>query len=322
MGFGSANNQIHVANNTSEDVYVFVTPNKDWAWGDLGFSIATSIATLGVGSVSVVNSVSTLSKLMNIVKLVIKVASYGAKVYKLADNITLELTQEKIEEARKIKQEIIDFLEKEAVKIPSKEFRQVDEVKNYNPLRMITPSGWGALFGASDVTLFITTSSLSHQVMFNTNSDFSWVVYQNEIVRAKYGTVWTPSREDGFYRFPLLDRLVVGDFLQPGESIGSPNGNYDFVYQTDGNAVIYKRNKPKGEDALWSSKTDGESAWRTYMQEDGNLVVYRAEQHPVWASNVYGEEEKYKNCTLVMQDDGNLVVYNGENEAIWASGTD
>jgi hypothetical protein len=103
--------------------------------------------------------------------------------------------------------------------------------------------------------------------------------------------------------------------------LSSTSRDYDFVYQGDGNAVIYKRNKPAGERALWASKTAKKPAWRTYMQEDGNFVVYEADGKPLWASGRYGSGPEFQLCSLVMQDDGNLVVYNLNNQPIWASNT-
>src|SRR5947209_4484669 len=66
-----------------------------------------------------------------------------------------------------------------------------------------------------------------------------------------------------------------GDDMQPGEvltqdqSITSANGQYTFVYQGDGNLVLYG---PGG--ALWASNTGGRSVGECIMQGDGNLVIY------------------------------------------------
>lgn len=324
MGFGSLDNQIHVANNSGEKIYVIVTPNKDWVWGDVGFAVASSLFTGGTSAVTAVNSLSRLQRIITLVRFainnpIVKAIKYGSIVYRTGKNIEREFDHSLKEKAQAARKEIIDFLQKEGVTIQPGDFKQVNNEKNYNPLRMITPSGWGGLFGASDMTLFIATESLSRVALFNTNSDWSWIVQPNLVVRSKYGHIWQEDKNAGYYRFSVSDRLVAGQCLKPNESISSPDRCYDFVYQEDGNAVIYKRDKPKGEKAIWSSNTHQKPAWRTYMQDDGNFVVYAEEGKPVWASNVYGEGEKFADCSLVMQDDGRLVVYNRNNEVIWSN---
>jgi hypothetical protein len=62
-------------------------------------------------------------------------------------------------------------------------------------------------------------------------------------------------------------------------------------------------------------------AYILFMQEDGNLCVYKSANGQqgdfVWGSMKYG----FENARLDMQTDGNLVVYDGDNKAQWASET-
>jgi hypothetical protein len=53
------------------------------------------------------------------------------------------------------------------------------------------------------------------------------------------------------------------------------------------------------------------------MQGDGNLVVYKSQGQPVWASKTDGKG----NCKLIMQDDGNLVIYTSGHTPVWSTGT-
>ncbi|GAA0381828.1 hypothetical protein [Bacillus horti] len=329
MGFGSADNQIHVANRCGENIYVIPMPNKDWVWGDIGFTVLTTILTFGEAApaaATAINSLSRLQKAITLVKSIlgnpyVKAIKYAALEYKIARNGLREVETEILRKAEAARKEIITFLKSEGALIKPNEFKQVSNEKNYNPLRMISPSGWGGLFGASDAALFIATESLSRFALFNTNSDYSWIVEPNMVVRSKYGHIWESAKSEGYYRFSASDRLVEGQDLKPNESISSPNKSYDFVYQEDGNAVIYERRKPDGEKAIWASDTYGKAAWRTCMQDDGNFVVYEAEGKPVWATDKCGYDPMYEGCSLVMQDDGNLVIYNKDNKVIWASGT-
>ena len=65
------------------------------------------------------------------------------------------------------------------------------------------------------------------------------------------------------------DDMQPGEVLNPGQSISSSSGRYTFVYQTDGNLVLYG---PAG--ALWASNTNAQAVGATIMQGDGNLVIY------------------------------------------------
>lgn len=101
--------------------------------------------------------------------------------------------------------------------------------------------------------------------------------------------------------------------LRAGNSIKSANQNYTFVYQGDGNLVLYN----KAWRALWATNTHGRSVGQVRMQGDGNLVVYDASSRPIWASRtalIYRSQ-------LVVQDDGNVVIYKEGGRAIWASNT-
>ena len=71
------------------------------------------------------------------------------------------------------------------------------------------------------------------------------------------------------------------------------------VYQNDGNLVLYG---PSG--ALWASNTVGQPPGFATMQDDGNVVVYRADGVPIWATDTSG----MPGAELRVQDDGRLVL--------------
>lgn len=100
--------------------------------------------------------------------------------------------------------------------------------------------------------------------------------------------------------------------LDPGRGISSPNGAYTFIYQTDGNLVLYA-----GGRALWASGTAGRGVGRAVMQSDGNLVIYNGSNQPLWASGTYGNA----GAKLAVQDDGNVVIYRADGAPIWATNT-
>jgi LysM repeat protein len=90
----------------------------------------------------------------------------------------------------------------------------------------------------------------------------------------------------------------------------SENGAYKLTLQDDGNLVLYS-----GDEAVWSTGTNGKNVVRAEVQKDGNFVLYTPDD-PVWASQTKGA----KDVRLVLQDDRNLVLYGFDGPA-WASNT-
>lgn len=99
---------------------------------------------------------------------------------------------------------------------------------------------------------------------------------------------------------------------QAGTSFRSPNGKYEFAYQTDGNLVVYELPSKK---PLWSSNTYGVSPLKLVMQTDGNVVARKPDSSAAWSTNTPGNA----GAVLSMQDDNNLVVYRKDScQAVWA----
>jgi pimeloyl-ACP methyl ester carboxylesterase len=110
------------------------------------------------------------------------------------------------------------------------------------------------------------------------------------------------------------DTLQPDARLLPGEQINSADGRYHFVYQDDGNLVLYDLYwRP-----LWDTGTWGTNPGQVIMQLDGNLVVYTAEGTPVWDSE---DSIGYRGCYLLVQNDGNVVIYDEWNMPVWDTET-
>ena len=112
-----------------------------------------------------------------------------------------------------------------------------------------------------------------------------------------------------------LSWLRTGEKLDGGESLWSPNGQYELKMQTDGNLVLYG---PDG--ALFDTSTNGSGRGNfVEMQNDGNLVIYRSTiggQIDEWSS---GTHDPDSGAELTVQDDGNLVIYtNNRTTPIWS----
>ena len=109
--------------------------------------------------------------------------------------------------------------------------------------------------------------------------------------------------------------------LLEGDSITSPNGQYELTLQTDGNLVLDQLRSDGSTQTLWSSGTAGTPAIEAVMQTDGNLVIFGADNpngsyDVLWAANTSGNP----GATLAVQDDGSLAIYPaGGGSPIWAT---
>jgi hypothetical protein len=103
----------------------------------------------------------------------------------------------------------------------------------------------------------------------------------------------------------------AGRVFLPGDSVQTNRRR--LTMQNDGNLVIYDENNHP----LWSSGTGGRG-YMALFQSDGNFVVYTRDNQPVWGAQpgTVGNS----GATLVLQGDGNVtIVYGGR--VVWASNT-
>jgi hypothetical protein len=116
--------------------------------------------------------------------------------------------------------------------------------------------------------------------------------------------------EVGLIPYPSLE---PGQELHPGQSVESANTCFSLTYQGDGNLVLYRSDGFP----MWASGTAGTSAGVTAMQGDGNFVVYDGGGTPVWNSGTPGHPGAY----LIVQPDGNVVIYDNNYNPLWYTGT-
>jgi hypothetical protein len=111
--------------------------------------------------------------------------------------------------------------------------------------------------------------------------------------------------------------LGSGEMLSPsppGSPLFSFDGRFEFVFQSDGNLVLYDQNHA----AIWASHTNGRGGVEAVMQTDGNLVIYDASHHALWATGTNGHNGAY----LAVQNDGNVVLYDSTGmQNLWSTGT-
>ncbi|MHB1465154.1 MAG: hypothetical protein ACYCXU_08600 [Thermoleophilia bacterium] len=108
------------------------------------------------------------------------------------------------------------------------------------------------------------------------------------------------------------DTLNSGGQLAPGMYRVSSDGRFKFIYQTDGNLVLYQ----SGVGAIWNTQTITSPGYAV-MQTDGNFVLYNPSWQPYWATNTVGNPGAW----LIVQSDGNVVICRSNGTPMWWTGT-
>ncbi len=110
------------------------------------------------------------------------------------------------------------------------------------------------------------------------------------------------------------DVLWPFDRLRADEMVSSGDDRFHFLYQQDGNLVLYDENwRP-----LWDTGTWGTDPGYVELQGDGNLVMHNASGAVLWD---VGVTAGHPDGWLVVQDDGNVVIYDGDHRPLWATNT-
>jgi roadblock/LC7 domain-containing protein len=92
---------------------------------------------------------------------------------------------------------------------------------------------------------------------------------------------------------------TLGADQQLNENDYLSTGNYQLLFQDDGNLVVYYNPGPN-QVAMWANNTSGQDAQYAIMQTDGNFVIYGSDQPPnaLWATNTHGSSQ----CALWIYD--------------------
>jgi len=136
VSFGSADNQVHIANQTNENIYVLAAPNPDWVWADVAINITLTVASLGLGYSTGISTLTALQRAGAAITAILSAASIGAS---LKHGI---LTEKSVIAAKKEADKIHKFLDRNALKIEPKQFKKVFETTNWNPQNYIGARTW------------------------------------------------------------------------------------------------------------------------------------------------------------------------------------
>jgi hypothetical protein len=90
----------------------------------------------------------------------------------------------------------------------------------------------------------------------------------------------------------------------------SADGRFRVDMQSDGNFVIYN----EVGNYVWSTQTSGSGAIAASMEADGQFCLYDMYAENVWSTYTY-----QAGSFLKMQNDGNLVMYNPQGHPVYSS---
>ncbi|TYP90610.1 DNRLRE domain-containing protein [Blastococcus xanthinilyticus] len=134
---------------------------------------------------------------------------------------------------------------------------------------------------------------------------------------------WRLTELDGTvstFRTGVTSMLHPGDRLTGGQYVLSTNGRFQFIQQTDGNAVVYELLDGRVDGrrtALWDSRTWNHPGAALTMQSDGNMVMHAVNGAVVWSSNTWGNP----GARFTLQNDANAVVYRTDDVSLWDTKT-
>jgi hypothetical protein len=306
--------QLHIANDVAQPIYVIVAPSMNYAIVDMfvsGTVAGQSAARKDMGSISstgVMRNLSDIQKLVNILELM-----------KLAGKARTDTAAQ--QQAASYRQSLGNYLKQHATLIRPGNVAQVLKADLGSLKGYLSTSGWTALFNSDSVSLFLATEDLERFAFVTTAPDHSWIFRYGGVVRSKYGSLWQPDSDAGFVYASKGDRLPSGSWLEPGESLTSANGYYVFVYQHDGNAVVYDVRNVAKHEAKWASGTANKPAWRLELMNIGKIVIWSAPGQHAWVDSrsVTDKETLFSHSTLIMGDDGILRVIGDSGEEGWTS---
>jgi len=112
---------------------------------------------------------------------------------------------------------------------------------------------------------------------------------------------------------PGTPTMWPGQWLAVNWWVESPNQRFYLAYQSDGNLVLYRSDGFP----IWATMTNGTEPGYVGMQDDGNLVIYDGWGAPIWHTNTWGNPGAY----LSIHNDGNMAIYSAGGHLLWQTGS-
>lgn len=238
-------NHIYVANELNQKITILATPNPDWELADVFADAVELIAstTLLCATLGTVGDAFTVKQM---VRLGIQITAFTAQEIKIGVDAT------------KYQNDLAKTISANGIPIASNNSAEVMKVITENPLKYLRPSAWAAILGGSDTHLSFFSNDGRFICDFNTNSDYSWIARESDVVRSKYGTIHTPDPDAGKHSW-----ADMGDVVSMIVKVMNPKGDCKSRLHTIRTALSGD-SKTIGYDAAWNAivcETQGSENW-------------------------------------------------------------
>ncbi|MDI3467217.1 MAG: hypothetical protein OJF50_006038 [Nitrospira sp.] len=112
------------------------------------------------------------------------------------------------------------------------------------------------------------------------------------------------------YQFPIPNTLAPGESLGGGQSLYSPNLQYQLILGGDSNLCLVSAGK-----TLWCSQTEGQGIYQAIMQSDGNFCMYETTGQflPICSGSA-----GHPGARLTVQDSGHAQVLDPNGAVLWS----
>jgi len=107
------------------------------------------------------------------------------------------------------------------------------------------------------------------------------------------------------------------DGLVPGQYLLSRSGDYELLYQSDGNLVNYYHPGQPDQTPVWASGTPGQSPGFASVTSDGVLVLDDPSGHQYWSRGGGGNPNSTLTLGNAIGVDGSLTLQNQIGQILW-----
>jgi len=158
---------------------------------------------------------------------------------------------------------------------------------------LLQSNGNLGVYGASVKSLWATNTNGKGVTSLELRNDGTLVLLNNA------GQVVWQNRSKSMLRGPVAQMFA-------GQSLVSPNGQYQLLMQNDGNLVL----SGPGKQALWYTATQNNPG--AYMALNGDFAVWKANGTGVhWKLGISGA------TSVELRDNGTLVLLNNNGQEVW-----
>lgn len=194
---------VYIANSLNQDVYVLPAEKTGWMLGDIGFNVAMLATGLTeirgvVMAGELPAALNTVKDLYNFIKIV---AALGGGMFGAASSVT------------KVTEAVLSQVKAQSIRVPA---GQVVDVLNLGSFSNYTSlSGiFSWLADAETFDMLVMTGDGTQVTLASTNTDYSWIVQGDRLVRSVYGTTWQPDPAAGVCLFNTGDFVPAGSYQQ------------------------------------------------------------------------------------------------------------